>query len=207
MPEETLQALPTPNNIRSEFLQLFEGLDPALQAALRLAAPMEAFSEAMLINVGLPYRIVGRLVHLLNVAVDEGILEAYSRAIPQGVLSADPTAAIAWGWRMEFVQQQVLQVMLASEVLRVRRQIAELRRFHGDRRRAQHSFSALRSDERDRRYSSRPSLSDAHRRHRRQSTSSELDQIDLMMRSTTETAVQCDFAVQDQEKATCCTIF
>ena len=207
MPEETLQALPTPNNIRSEFLQLFEGLDPALQAALRLAAPMEAFSEAMLINVGLPYKIVGRLVHLLNVAVDEGILEAYSRAIPQGVLSADPTAAIAWGWRMEFVQQQVLQVMLASEVLRVRRQIAELRRFHGDRRRAQHCFSALRSDERDRRYSSRPSLSDAHRRQRRQSTSSELDQIDLMMRSTTETAVQCDFAVQDQEKATCCTIF
>jgi len=30
------------------------------------------------------------------------------------VLSADPTAAIAWGWRMEFVQQQVLKVMLAS---------------------------------------------------------------------------------------------
>jgi hypothetical protein len=166
---------------------------------------MEAFSEAMLIHVGLPYKIVGRLVHLLNVAVDEGILEAYTRAIPQGVLSADPTAAIAWGWRMEFVQQQVLQVMLASEVLRIRRQIAELRRFHGDRRRAQGSFSA-RGDGRDRRYSSRPSLSDAHRRQRRQSTSSELDQIDLLVPSTTETAVQCDLAVQDQEKATCCTI-
>ncbi|KOO22187.1 adenylate guanylate cyclase [Chrysochromulina tobinii] len=169
VPEETLQALPTPHNICSEFLQLFEGLDAALQAALRLAAPMEAFSEAMLIHVGLPYKIVGRLVHLLNVAVDEGILEAYSRAIPQGVLSADPTAAIAWGWRMEFVQQQVLKVMLAS--------------LH-----ASAHYGAI------------------PHRQRRQSTSSELDQIDLMVPSTTETAVQCDLAVQDQEKATCCTI-
>jgi hypothetical protein len=128
--EEVLDALPTPQNIRSEVLQLFESLDPALQTSLRLAAPMEAFSEAMLTDVGLPGKIVRRLAQLFNMAVDEGILEAYLRAIPQEVLEADPTATQAWGWRMGLLRTEVLQGLLASEVQRVERKIEDRKTFH-----------------------------------------------------------------------------
>ena len=127
---DVLDALPTPQNIRSEMLQLFEGLDPALQTALRLAAPMDAFSELMLTDVGLPSRIVTRLAHLFNMATDEGILESYARAIPQDVLAADPNAAHAWSWRMALMRQEVLSSLLASEVQRVEHKIADLINFH-----------------------------------------------------------------------------
>jgi len=189
VPLEVLQEVPTPHNIRSEFLQLFESLDPALQAALRLAAPMEAFSEAMLAHVGLPSRIVGRLVHLFNMAVDEGILEAYSRAIPKEVLAADPTAATAWAWRMDFVQQEVLQATLASEVQRVERQIAQLRLFHRTRS-SKGQFhghppaSAL-------------ALSEVSRGLRRGNTRT------LLLEKTQDVSVQCELGVQ---RSACCTI-
>lgn len=107
---------------------------------MRLAAPMDAFSEAMLTDVGLPSRIVARLVHLFNMAVDEGILDAYSRAIPQDVLAADPNAAHAWSWRMGLLRQEVLGSLLASEVQRVEGKISDLRTFH--RRKGRHSSAA-----------------------------------------------------------------
>jgi hypothetical protein len=114
-------------------LQLFETLEPALQTALRLAAPMETFSEVMLADVGLPSKIVRRLAHLFNMAVDEGILELYARAIPKEVHAADPTAARAWGWRMGMLRQEVLSSLLASEVQRVELKIEELCTFHSRR--------------------------------------------------------------------------
>ena len=125
-----LNALDTPQNICSEALQLFEALDPALQAALRLAAPMEFFSEAMLTDVGLPSRIVSRLAHLFTMAVDMGILDVYTRGIPQDVLAADPNAHLAWGWRIAILREEVLRAMLATEVQRVWRKVQELRAFH-----------------------------------------------------------------------------
>jgi len=130
---EALDALPTPHNIRGEVLQLFESLDPALQTALRLAAPMETFSEALLTDVGLPTKIVTRLAHLFNLAVDEGILDHYARAIPQDVLAADPSATHAWGWRMSILRREVLESMLHSEVQRVEHKIRKMRTFHASR--------------------------------------------------------------------------
>jgi len=188
VPLDVLQEVPTPHNIRSEFLQLFESLDPALQAALRLAAPMEAFSEAMLAHVGLPSRIVSRLVHLFNMAVDEGILEAYSRAIPKEVLAADPAAATAWAWRMDFVQQEVLQATLASEVQRVERQIAQLRLFHRTRS-SKGQFHGQ----------AEPALalSEASRGLRRGNTRT------LLLEKSQDVSVQCELGVQ---RSACCTI-
>ena len=75
---QVLAAIPTPQNIRSEALQLFESLDPALQTALRLAAPMEVFSEAMLTDVGLPGKIVRRLA-CWHQAVVSTLIPGYTR--------------------------------------------------------------------------------------------------------------------------------
>ena len=187
VPPQVLGALPTPHNIRGEILQMFEALDPALQAALRLAAPMEAFSEVMLTDVGLPSRIVGRLAHLFNMAVDEGILEAYSRAIPSEVLSADPSAVHAWSWRMDLLRQEVLQAMLASEVQRVEGKIAELRAFHRAHR-AERRIGAHREH-------AGLALSDAGRGLRKSHTATRLG-------LTQDKAVQCDMG----STAGCCAV-
>ena len=186
---DVLEAVPTPHNIRSEILQMFEALDPALQTALRLAAPLEAFSEAMLTDLGLPSRIVDRLAHLFSLAVDEGILESYSRAIPTEVLSADPSAAHAWSWRMSLLRQEVLRAMLASEVQRVERKMSELRLFHrhhrGDRGFPSREHAGLALDEN--RHSSRRKMSSGR--------------LDITHR-VHEQATQCELGAS----AGCCTV-
>ena len=75
-----------------------------VQVLLKEVSPLRAFSEGIVVHLGLPDNIVKRLGLWFAAAVDEGILEILE-PIPPEVLAADPGAKQAWGWLQLLMKQ------------------------------------------------------------------------------------------------------
>jgi len=123
--DEDLRAVPNPPKMVGTVLQQFDTLEPQLQRVLKTVSPLMAFSEGMLVDVGLPSSLVRRLAHLFSVATDEGILEPCHQ-VPTDVLKADPNAKQAWRWLLLLMREEVLASVLHAERDRVEKKMAEL---------------------------------------------------------------------------------
>ena len=111
-PIDELRSVEVPPRMKATLLQQFDSLDAAMQRVLKTVAPLDAFSEEMLVDI-LPPHIYQRLPHWLNMATDEGILESLD-VLPDAVLSADPKAKRAWKWLLVIMKDEVRAPALPS---------------------------------------------------------------------------------------------
>jgi len=140
---EELRAVPAPAKMKATVLQQFDTLEAELQRVLKLVSPLQAFSEGMLVDVGLPRSVFKRLAQIFAHATDEGILEPVTPP-PREVLAADPSAKQAWRWLLQLMREEVLSSLLHSERQMVERQVEVMRSYNVKREALLRSGSSMR---------------------------------------------------------------